>query len=191
MIRRASAFAWHCPTLSEVSRRKLVGLGLAVVLGCTATPTTPLVTSAPSPSRSPAPHATPAASVETTSPTPSWRTGALDQKDTTRFEEYRSTGTFVIWSTSARTSAFAAPDLLGVEPGGPVELLYDNPNRDTVLSPIGGYGSRFTFVESKPQGEIAGPEALAQRILRSTATTSCGRSAPKSIIRAAGSLTTR
>lgn len=144
-----------------MSWTRVVGLGIAVVLaGCTVTPTLPPLTARPSAPPSSVTLATPIPSIQTTAPTPSWQTGALDQRSTTLFEEYRSTGTMVIWSTSARSSSGSAPDLLGFEPGGQIQLMYDNPNRDTVLSPIEGHRSSFAFVESKPGGEIAGPWKL-------------------------------
>lgn len=83
----------------------------------------------------------------------SWRTGTLDQLATTPALEFRSTGTYLIWSTGARVdpavqlSADSAPDLFGALPGGQPELLYDNPNRDSRLEFIGGSGEKFAFFE--------------------------------------------
>jgi hypothetical protein len=37
--------------------------------------------------------------------------------------------------------------MFGSTPGGKVELLYDNPNRDSQLHPVVGDGTEFAFVE--------------------------------------------
>jgi hypothetical protein len=75
--------------------------------------------------------------------------GTLDQQFTTPALEYHSTGTFLVWSSGARADpdANVAPDLFGSEPGSPVSLLYDNPNRDSRLELVGGEGDRIVFVE--------------------------------------------
>ncbi len=101
--------------------------------------------------------------------------GTIDQKFTTPALEYRSTGTYLIWSSGARVSpnADVAPDLFGSEPNGPVTLLYDNPNRDSRLDLIGGDAGRIVFVEGNerlfgPGGwkmwYLADPAAEAQEI---------------------------
>lgn len=63
--------------------------------------------------------------------------------------DYTSTGEYLIWSSGSRLGASAkvAPDLFGSFPGGKVELLYANPNRDSQLHPIGGDGREFAFIE--------------------------------------------
>jgi hypothetical protein len=73
----------------------------------------------------------------------------IDQHHTTPALEYRSTGTHLVWSSGARVDldANVAPDLFGCEPGDPVSLLYDNPNRDSRLELVGGDGERIVFVE--------------------------------------------
>jgi hypothetical protein len=55
-----------------------------------------------------------------------------------------------MWSTGARASheADVAPDLLASKPGGSVEILYDNPNRDSRLDYVGGDGTRAAFIET-------------------------------------------
>jgi hypothetical protein len=63
--------------------------------------------------------------------------------------DYTSTGQYLIWSSGSRLGAAAkvAPDLFGSTPGGKVQLLYANPNRDSQLHPIAGDGSEFAFIE--------------------------------------------
>jgi hypothetical protein len=119
-----------------------IGL-LAVLVGC----------GAPAPSRtSQAPSGAPPASGSTSTAEPSFpalQTGTIDQRSTTPALEYRSTGSYLIWSSGARVSkeAEVAPDLFGSTPGGSVTLLYDNPNRDSRLELVGGDGTQFAFVE--------------------------------------------
>ncbi len=54
-----------------------------------------------------------------------------------------------MWSSGVRLgpSAQLAPDLFGSTPGGPVQLLYDNPNRGSELRRIVGDGNQLAFVE--------------------------------------------
>jgi hypothetical protein len=81
---------------------------------------------------------------------PTWEaSGTIDQQFTTPALEYRSTGAYLVWSSGARADkqADVAPDLFGSTPDGDVQLLYDNPSRDSRLEVIGGDGSQFAFVE--------------------------------------------
>ena len=111
----------------------------------------------------PLPSATPSSSEVTGSPTtaaspsspaaiesPWQRSGTIDKQFTTPALEYRSTGTYLVWSSGVRADpeANVAPDLFGSEPGGPVSLLYDNPNRDSRLELVGGDEGRIVFVEN-------------------------------------------
>ena len=122
------------------------GIALLVMLvGCGAP--------APSPtshaSASPPPSASgPTATAQPSSP--ALQTGTIDQSFTTPALEYRSTGSYLIWSSGARLSKTAevAPDLFGSTPGGAVSLLYDNPNRDSSLDYVGGEGTRLAFIET-------------------------------------------
>ena len=119
-----------------------IGL-LAVLVGCGAP--------APSPT-SQASSSVPSASGSTSTGEPSFpalQTGTIDQRSTTPALEYRSTGSYLIWSSGARISkeADVAPDLFGSTPGGSVTLLYDNPNRDSRLEFVGGEGTHFAFME--------------------------------------------
>jgi hypothetical protein len=68
---------------------------------------------------------------------------------TTPALEFRSTGEWLVWSTGARAKAGddVAPDLYGARPGEQPVLLYDNPERDSRLEVVGGFGSRFAFIE--------------------------------------------
>ncbi len=128
--------------------RRPIALAVAMVLlaGCTV--------SSPSPSPaasittgSPAPVASPSSPAAIESP---WlQSGTLDQQFTTPALDYHSTGTYLVWSSGARADpgANVAPDLFGSEPGGPVSLLYDNPNRDSRLELVGGEDRRIVFVE--------------------------------------------
>jgi hypothetical protein len=86
---------------------------------------------------------------QTHNPTPTLTTGSIDQHFTTPTMDYTSTGTYLIWSSGSRLGATAkvAPDLFGSTPGGNVQVLYANPNRDSQLHPIGGDGSEFAFIE--------------------------------------------
>lgn len=129
-----------------------IALAVAMVLlaGCTGPSPTPSP-SASLRTGSPTPVASPSSPVAVESP---WLlSGTLDQQFTTPVLEYRSTGTYLVWSSGARVDPAAdpgadpAPDLFGSEPGGPVSLLYDNPNRDSRLELVGGAGDRIVFVE--------------------------------------------
>lgn len=121
------------------------GIGLALMLvGCGAP--------APSPTWQVSAIASPSASGVTSSArqsSPALQTGTIDQTFTTPALEYRSTGTYLMWSSGARADkeADVAPDLFGSTPGGSVSLLYDNPNRDSRLEFIGGQGTRIAFIE--------------------------------------------
>ncbi len=136
----------------------------------------------------PSPSLSPSASLSAGSPTPvasssnptvvasPWLlTGTIDQQFTTPMLEYRSTGTHLVWSSGARADpdANVAPDLFGSDPGGPVSLLYDNPNRDSRLDLVGGEGDRIVFVEDNARAfgighwkmwYLAQPAAAAQLI---------------------------
>lgn len=81
----------------------------------------------------------------------------IDRRDTTPALEFRSAGSRLIWSTGARAShdADVAPDLLASTPGGSVEVLYDNPNRDSRLDYVGGDDSRVAFIETNDR--VLGP----------------------------------
>ena len=83
--------------------------------------------------------------------------GMIDQRDTTPALEFRSAGSRLIWSTGARASQNedVAPDLLASTPGGSVEVLYNNPNRDSRLDYVGGDGSRVAFIETNDR--VFGP----------------------------------
>jgi hypothetical protein len=120
------------------------GIGLLVLLvGCGAPAPSPASrTSSSSPSAS-----GPTSTAEPSSP--ALQTGTIDQRFTTPALEYRSTGSYLIWSSGARASkgADVAPDLFGSTPGGSVSLLYDNPNRDSRLEFIGGDGTHLAFIE--------------------------------------------
>jgi hypothetical protein len=134
--------------LTTKGARALVVLALALAQGCSVTPSSP-ATSAPSPSSlvpATQTHATPSRAPETEPP---WQTGTLDQALTTPALEYHSTGTHLIWASGARADrgADVAPDLFASEPGGTGELIYDNPNRDSRLEYISGYGTKVAFVE--------------------------------------------
>jgi hypothetical protein len=131
----------------------LAGCACALLVSCTANPSSPSTTPADTHEGSPAPQGTPVGTLVPPSAPTSWRTGTIDQQYTTPALEFRSTGTYLIWSTGARvdpavqTEADSAPDLFAALPGGEPILLYDNPNRDSRLEFIGGYGDRFAFVE--------------------------------------------
>lgn len=122
------------------------GVGLILVLaGCGAPAPSP--TSHGSPDTSPSAPG-PTASAEASSP--ALQTGTIDQSFTTPALEYRSTGSYLLWSSGARLSKTAevAPDLFGSTPGGSVSLLYDNPNRDSSLDFVGGEGTHIAFIET-------------------------------------------
>ena len=122
------------------------GIGLVLVLvGCGAPAPSP--TSHGSAGTSPSASG-PAATAEPSSP--ALQTGTIDQSFTTPALEYRSTGSYLIWSSGARVSKTAevAPDLFGSTPGGSVSLLYDNPNRDSSLDYVGGAGTQVAFIET-------------------------------------------
>lgn len=125
-----------------------------LLMACT-TSTTPTPAILPSQDQGSPPSPT-GTQLDSHSPSPwpaSWVGGTIDQAYTTPALEFRSTGTYLIWSTGARVDPAAqaksdsAPDLFGATPGGKPVLLYDNPNRDSRLEFIGGYGGRFAFVE--------------------------------------------
>jgi hypothetical protein len=121
----------------------------ALLAACTASPSTPAATPHATDSGSLPPQGTPVRTLPPPSAPTSWVSGTIDQRYTTPALELRSTGTYVIWSTGARAdrSADIAPDLFGLVPDGEPQLLYNNPNRDSRLEFIGGYGDRFAFVE--------------------------------------------
>lgn len=122
------------------------GIGLVLLLvGCGAPAPSP--TSHSSATTSPFP----ATQTSTTEPSsPALLTGTIDQSFTTPALEYRSTGSYLIWSSGARLgkTADVAPDLFGSTPGGAASLLYDNPNRDSSLDFLGGDGTRIAFIET-------------------------------------------
>lgn len=125
-------------------RKFAIGL-LTLLVGCGAP--------APSPTSPQTAGGSPSASGPTSSAPPSsppMSTGTIDQSFTTPALEYRSTGTYLVWSSGARAAkdSDVAPDLFGATPGGVVNLLYDNPNRDSRLDFIGGDGSSFAFFET-------------------------------------------
>ena len=140
--------------------------------------------SSPSPRASPtvdSPSPTAATPSPTAGESPWLGSGTIDQQFTTPALEYRSTGTYLIWSSGARADpeANVAPDLFGSEPGGPVSLLYDNPNRDSRLELIGGDGRRIVFVEDNVRAfgrggwkmwYLASPAAEVQLIEEGTGT---------------------
>ncbi|PZR60575.1 MAG: hypothetical protein DLM71_10430 [Chloroflexi bacterium] len=87
------------------------------------------------------------------------RTFLIPKNYTTPALEYRSTGSWLVWSTgvSVPKSRTAAPDLYGYRPGDAVpRRLYANPDRDATLEMVGGDGSRFVFIEALTQPNSPG-----------------------------------
>jgi hypothetical protein len=138
----------------KVERRSVALAAVALLAACSLpppsrSPDSSQLTDSPTPAVSPS---SPAA-VES----PWLESGTLDQSFTTPVLEYRSTGTYLVWSSGARADqdANVAPDLFGSKPGGPASLLYDNPIRDSRLELVGGDGDRIVFVEDN--GHVFGP----------------------------------
>ena len=107
----------------------------------------------PHPTQHPSAGASPTANASFASPDDSFvglAAGVINQGDTTPALEFRSAGSRVLWSTGARASheADVAPDLLASTPRGSIEILYDNPNRDSRLDYIGGDATRAAFIET-------------------------------------------
>ena len=120
-----------------------LGAGLSVALVGCSLGSTPVGTGSP----------TPAPPTQVSSPAPPQRSGTIDQQFTTPALDYRSTGTYLVWSSGARApeEEDAAPDLFGAQPGATPSLLYDNPERHSRLEVVGGEGSRFAFMETNDQ----------------------------------------
>jgi hypothetical protein len=137
---------------------RLAVLAAALLVGCTALPLSPAPSSFNVPSSPTAASTVPSPTVGPTPiASPFLRSGIIDQRYTTPALEYRSTGNYLLWSTAVRAAPEdnIAPDLFGCEPGGPVSLLYDNPNRDSRLELVGGDGHRIVFVEDNAR--VFGP----------------------------------
>jgi len=158
----------------NVGARTIALLAAVLLAACTV----PSPTIAPSQTTgSPAPAGSPSSPTAdpTAAESPWERSGIIDQQFTTPALEYRSTGTYLLWSSGARADpeANVAPDLFASEPGGPVSLLYDNPNRDSRLELVGGDDRRIVFVEDNVRvfgpgrwkmWYLASPDAEAQLI---------------------------
>lgn len=76
--------------------------------------------------------------------------GTIPTADTTPLQEVKTDGSMIFWSTGVDADPDTAPDLWAALPGAAPKRIFANPNRDSSLLPIAGWGSRYAFVESNP-----------------------------------------
>lgn len=150
-------------TLIEIVSRRLAVVVCTVVLaGCAAIEPTgeppPSSTSVTAPSGSPgasmpASVAPPSVVVDSNSMPAGFvlQQGTFPTADTTPLQDQKTDGSVIFWSTGVDAAPDTAPDLWAAPPGGTPERIFANPNRDSALLPIAGWGGRYAFVESNPR----------------------------------------